>query len=68
MKLEVNVSDLAKEYLDKTDSWEESFETLEDFIENLNTPSNASGALGRVAASTIMRLKAELDALKNTSV
>lgn len=61
------MSESAKEYFDKMDNWEESFETLEDFIDNLNTPSNASGALGRVAANTILRLKAELDALKNTS-
>jgi hypothetical protein len=63
----VKVFDLnlaAKECFDKENNWEESFDNLEDFIENLNTPSNASGALGRVAAQTIVRLNAELDELK----
>ena len=59
------MSESAEEYFERMNNWEESFETLDDFIENLNTPSNASGALGRVAAKTIMRLKAELDALKS---
>ena len=60
------MSESAEEYFERMDNWEESFETLDDFIDNLNTPSNASGALGRVAAKTIVRLKAELDALKLT--
>lgn len=60
------MSETAQEYFDRMDNWEESFETLQDFIDNLNTPSNASGALGRVAAKTIIRLQKEIDDLKVT--
>ena len=60
------MSETAWEYFDRMDNWEESFETLQDFIDNLNIPSNSSGALGRIAAKTIIRLQKEIDDLKAT--
>lgn len=60
------MSETAREYFDRMDNWEESFETLQDFIDNLNIPSNSSGALGRIAAKTIIRLQKEIDDLKAT--
>lgn len=56
----------AKEYFIRMNNWEEHFSTIDDFIENLNEPSNASGALGRIAAATIVRLQNEIKALKDT--
>ncbi len=44
--------------------WEDEFECIQDFIDNLNTPSNASGSLGRLAAATIQRLQEEINNLK----
>jgi len=46
------------------EKWEDGFESLQDFVNCLNVPSNASGSLGRVAASTIQRLQEEINELK----
>ena len=45
-------------------AWSEEFNSLKDFIELLNIPSNASGMFGRTAATTIIELEAERDALQ----
>ena len=41
--------------------WRESFDSLDDFCSNLDKPSNASGALGRMASSTIRELRGKLN-------
>ncbi len=46
------------------DKWEDEFESVQDFVDCLNVPSNASGSLGRMAASTIQRLQEEINNLK----
>ena len=45
-------------------AWSEDFDCLQDFIDLLNIPDNASGMYGRTAAATIIELEAERDALK----
>jgi len=45
-------------------AWSEEFNSLKDFIMLLNIPSNASGMFGRTAATTIIELEAERDALQ----
>ena len=58
------MSESAQDYFERMNDWEESFETLQDFIDLLSIPGNQSGALGRVAAKTIIRLQKEVDDLK----
>ncbi len=50
------------------EKWEDGFESLQDFVNCLNAPSNASGSLGRMAASTIQRLQQEINNLKREAV
>ena len=50
--------------IDKMDKWEDEFESMKDFIDCLNKPSNASGSLGRIAAATIQELQKEINELK----
>ena len=47
-----------------SDKWNDHFETLGDFIQCLNKPSNASGSLGRVSASAIIDLQSKLDRIE----
>jgi hypothetical protein len=54
------MSESREEYFERQNNWEEHFETLDDFIENLNTTSNSSGSLGRISAKTIARLSDKL--------
>jgi len=49
-----------EEYFERQLNWEEHFEKLSDLIENLNKPSAASGALGRITARTIVRMDEKL--------